>query len=97
MEGSRTTSAQPTTGGAGGGGRGGGGDASGAANSLCLSRRCRRGRDDGVHMVAAGPRGRHVLAELPPQVLMLPRVQVAPDVLEHLGGAAVQRQLALVK
>ena len=28
---------------------------------------------------------------------MLPRVQVAPDVVEHLGGAAVQRQLAVVK
>ena len=28
---------------------------------------------------------------------MLPRAQVAPDVVEHLGGAAVQRQLAVVK
>ena len=28
---------------------------------------------------------------------MLPRVQVAPDLVEHLGGAAVQRQLAVVK
>ena len=31
---------------------------------------------------------------LPPQVLVLPRVQVAPDVIEHLGRPAVQRQLA---